>query len=125
MSSNQFLVNQYGYTRILLIASVLIVIALAVTSLNQNETISPEKHTESIIKDTSETTEYQAPQKTAADSAPFAILTPEMWQAKIVQLLEQNEVQQAAAELKMLRENHPHFDIDKTLLERLQNHEQQ
>ena len=124
MSSCHYHSNQCGNSRVILIALVFIAIAVVLATFNQKFFVSPEKHTESIIKDTSETTEYQAPQKTAADSAPFAILTPEMWQAKIVQLLEQNEVQQATAELKMLRENHPHFDIDKTLLERLQHHEQ-
>ena len=124
MSSNQRLANQRGNSRVLLITLVLIVITIALTVLNQKETVSPEKYAESKNIDASEINEYQAPQKTAADSAPFAILTPEMWQAKIMQLLEQDETQKAVIEMKKLRENHPEFDIDKTLLERLQPHEQ-
>ena len=124
MSTNQYLANQYGNSRVLLITLALIIIVIALTALNLKEIFSPEKHAESKIKDTSETIEYQASQKTAADSAPFAILTPEMWQVKIMQLLDQNEAQEAIVELKKLRENYPDFEIDKTLLERLQQHEQ-
>ena len=55
----------------------------------------------------------------AADSAPFAIHTPEMWEAKINQLIEAGDMEAASAELEQLRQRHPDYTIDSTLLEKL------
>lgn len=67
---------------------------------------------------------HERSQKAAADSAPFAIFTPEMWQVKISRLIEQGEIEAASRELEELKNNYPDFDIDSTLLEKLQQHEQ-
>jgi len=56
----------------------------------------------------------------AADSAPFAALTPEMWVIKITQLIEDDELEQAKAELAKLEQHFPNYQIDQALLEKLE-----
>ena len=58
--------------------------------------------------------------KRAADSAPMAIFTPEMWEVKIMQLLEHGDVEQAKAELVKLKQQHPDHSINEAILEALE-----
>jgi len=55
----------------------------------------------------------------AADSAPFAILTPEMWQVKISRLITEGKIDDAQAEIEKLEKHYPEHIIDPTLLEKL------
>jgi len=55
----------------------------------------------------------------AADSAPFAILTPEMWEVKITRLIENGELEQAEAELEKLEKHFPDHQISTALLKKL------
>jgi hypothetical protein len=55
----------------------------------------------------------------AADSAPFAILTPEMWQTKISRLITEGKIEDARDETEKLKKHHPEYIIDPTLLEKL------
>ncbi len=55
----------------------------------------------------------------AADSAPFAIHTPEMWEVKIARMVAEGNTEQADAELQMLRDEFPEYTINASLLERL------
>jgi hypothetical protein len=56
----------------------------------------------------------------AADSAPFAALTPEMWEVKIARLIDDGQLEQARAELEKLEQHFPEHPIRKTLLEKLE-----
>jgi hypothetical protein len=56
----------------------------------------------------------------AADSAPFAILTPEMWQVKISRLITEGKTDEARAEIEKLEKHYPEHIIDPNLLEKLQ-----
>jgi hypothetical protein len=58
----------------------------------------------------------------AADSAPFAILTPEMWEVKISRLIAQGKVDEAKAEIEKLGKRHPEHQINPSLLEKLKSH---
>ena len=55
----------------------------------------------------------------AADSAPFAILTPEMWQVKISRLITEGKIDEAQAEIEKLEKHYPEYIIDPTLMEKL------
>jgi hypothetical protein len=55
----------------------------------------------------------------AADSAPFAALTPEMWEIRITRLIEGGELEQAKAELVKLEQHFPNYQIEQALLEKL------
>lgn len=55
----------------------------------------------------------------AADSAPFAIYTPEMWEVKISRLLEEGRYEEAKKEIQKLEQHYPGHEIDKTLMEQL------
>lgn len=55
----------------------------------------------------------------AADSAPFAINTPEMWEARISQLISQGELEQAKAELEKLQQRYPDYSTNTSILELL------
>jgi len=55
----------------------------------------------------------------AADSAPFAILTPEMWEVKITRLIAGGNIDNAKAEIEKLKMHYPEHKIDPTLLEKL------
>ncbi len=55
----------------------------------------------------------------AADSAPFAVYTPEMWEAKISRLITENRLDQARAELDELRQHYPDHRIDPSLAKQL------
>ena len=60
----------------------------------------------------------------AADSAPFAIHTPEMWEVKISRLIGEGRYEEAIKEIRRLEQHHPGHAIDKSLMEQLeQNHE--
>ena len=60
----------------------------------------------------------------AADSAPFAIHTPEMWEVKISRLIEEGKLQDASAEIEKLKQHYPEYQISSNLLEKLdKNHE--
>ena len=60
----------------------------------------------------------------AADSAPFAIITPEMWEVKISRLIDEGKPKEAIAEHEKLKQHYPEYKIDKTLLQKLdQQHE--
>jgi hypothetical protein len=55
----------------------------------------------------------------AADSAPFAVLTPEMWEVRIERLIEQGEHKKARAEFTQLQQHFPDYQIKTTLLDKL------
>lgn len=55
----------------------------------------------------------------AADSAPFAIHTPEMWEVKISRLIEQGDLKAAKAEIEKLNKQYPKYQINRSLLEKL------
>ena len=55
----------------------------------------------------------------AADSAPFAVYTPEMWAAKISQLIAEGRLDQARAELDEFRQHYPDYPISASLTEQL------
>ena len=55
----------------------------------------------------------------AADSAPFAILTPEMWEVKISRLITEGKTDDAQAEIDKLKEHYPEYIIDPSLMEKL------
>lgn len=59
-----------------------------------------------------ETTDVKRSRMQAADSAPFAINTPEMWEARISQLIAQGELEQAEAELEQLQLRYPDYSIN-------------
>lgn len=58
----------------------------------------------------------------AADSAPFAILTPEMWELKISRLIAEGNMAEAKAEIIKLEKRYPEHKIDPSLLEKLKLH---
>jgi hypothetical protein len=113
------------YTTIilLLIIATVLIAAVLINNNRQNGTPVLDESTDMSTGSPPEASQYQPPQKVAADSAPFAILTPEMWQTRIEKLLEQGETEKASSEMIKLEEAYPDFDIDKTLLERLQHNE--
>jgi hypothetical protein len=55
----------------------------------------------------------------AADSAPFAIHTPEMWEAKIARMAAEGNIAGANLELQKLREEFPEYTINPSLQEKL------
>ncbi|MBT8126847.1 MAG: hypothetical protein HKP12_00815 [Gammaproteobacteria bacterium] len=55
----------------------------------------------------------------AADSAPFAVLTPEMWEVRIERLIEQGEYEKARVEISQLKQHFPDFKIRQSLLDKL------
>ena len=57
--------------------------------------------------------------KQAADSAPFAIYTPEMWEEKIVQLISADRPEEAKAELEALKRYYPDYKIKQPLINEL------
>lgn len=58
----------------------------------------------------------------AADSAPFAILTPEMWELKISRLIEEGNIAEAKAETEKLKKRYPEHQINPSLLEKLKSY---
>ena len=58
----------------------------------------------------------------AADSAPFAILTPEMWEVKVSRLIAEGNMAEAKAEIINLEKRYPEHKIDPSLLEKLKSH---
>lgn len=58
----------------------------------------------------------------AADSAPFAILTPEMWEVKVSRLIEEGNIAEAKAETEKLNKRYPEHQINPSLLEKLKSH---
>jgi len=67
----------------------------------------------------SDTSNMERSRMQAADSAPFAILTPEMWQVKISRLITEGKIDDARAEIKKLKKHYPGHQIDPSLLEKL------
>lgn len=55
----------------------------------------------------------------AADSAPFAVLTPEMWEVKIERLIEDGDYDSARAEFDLMKQHFPDYKISQSLLDRL------
>jgi hypothetical protein len=55
----------------------------------------------------------------AAGGSPLAIFTPEMWLAKIQQLIDSGKIREASDELDRFRQAHPDYVLDQNLLERL------
>ena len=55
----------------------------------------------------------------AADSAPFAVLTPEMWEVKIERLIEDGDYDGARAELDLMKRHFPDYKISQSLLDKL------
>lgn len=64
-------------------------------------------------------TDIERSRMQAADSAPFAIFTPEMWQVKISRLITEGKIDDAQAEIEKLKKHYPEHIIDPTLLEKL------
>ena len=60
----------------------------------------------------------------AADSAPFAILTPEMWEVKISRLTDEGKIAEAKGEIEKLNKRYPKHQINPSLLEKLKSHDQ-
>lgn len=58
----------------------------------------------------------------AADSAPFAILTPEMWEVKISRLIAEGKTEAAKTEIERLRMNYPEHQVDPSLLQLMKSH---
>ncbi len=58
----------------------------------------------------------------AADSAPFAIHTPEMWEVRITQLIGEGKLEQARDELNRLKQHYPDYSIKPSILEQLTGH---
>lgn len=80
-----------------------------------SETSFPEKKKQ-LESDNSET---ERSRMQAADSAPFAIHTPEMWEVKISRLIEQGDLIAAKAEIEKLKKQYPKYKINRVLLEKL------
>ena len=55
----------------------------------------------------------------AADSAPFAVLTPEMWEVKIERLIEDGDYENARAEFDLMKQHFPDYTISQSLLDKL------
>ena len=66
-----------------------------------------------------EPTEKSRSRMEAGDSAPFAVLTPEMWEVKITQLIDQGERELARAELDRLKAHFPEHTININLARQL------
>jgi hypothetical protein len=66
-----------------------------------------------------EPTEKSRSRMEAGDSAPFAVLTPEMWEVKIAQLIDQGERELARAELDRLKAHFPEHTINFNLARKL------
>ena len=60
----------------------------------------------------------------AADSAPFAIHTPEMWEVKISRLIEEGRHEEAKKEIRKLEQHYPGHEIDKSLMEQLDQNDE-
>ncbi len=58
----------------------------------------------------------EASRMRAADSAPFAVYTPEMWEVKIARLIAEGNIEQAKAEIKKLEQHYPEHPINPALL---------
>jgi len=67
----------------------------------------------------SDTSDLERSRMQAADSAPFAILTPEMWQVKISRLITEGKIDEAQAEIEKLKKRYPDHQIDPSLLKKL------
>ena len=74
--------------------------------LYRDEPASPDKE-----EDAEDATGLKRSIMEAADSAPFAILTPEMWEAKLLQLIAADELEQARAELETLLAADPDLEV--------------
>lgn len=83
-----------------------------------SETSFPEKKEQ--LESDNITTERSRMQ--AADSAPFAIHTPEMWEVKISRLIEQGDLIAAKAEIEKLKKQYPKYQINRSLLEKLDSY---
>lgn len=55
----------------------------------------------------------------AADSAPFAIHTPEMWEVKIARMLAEGNIDEADEELQKLKQEFPDYELNPTLIDNL------
>lgn len=60
----------------------------------------------------------------AADSAPFAIHTPEMWEVKISRLIDEGRHEEAKMEIQKLEQHYPGHEIDLTLIEQLDQNDE-
>ena len=81
---------------------------------------SPEEKEEVRLE--SDAFNMQRSRMQAADSAPFAILTPEMWEVKVSRLIAQGKIDEAKAEIEKLKKQHPEHQINPSLLEKLKSH---
>jgi len=98
--------------------------SLACSPSEQSEQVSPAitkpAQTETMTaEDESVTTESAPSSMHAADSAPFAIHTPEMWEVKIARMLAEGNIDEADEELQKLKQEFPDYDINPTLMENL------
>ncbi len=83
-----------------------------------------ELHQDSIRLMTEKDMKQQRSRMEAAGGAPFAILTPEMWQEKIRQLINQGNLDYAQDELDKFRARYPDEKVDQSILNKLrENHE--
>lgn len=88
----------------------------AVTVISKGEI--PQSTSEQGQTETVETT-TEASRLRAADSAPFAIYTPEMWEVKIARLLAEGKLETARAEIKKLESYYPQHQINPAILKQL------
>jgi hypothetical protein len=111
--------------RILLIILTLLagVVSLACSPSQQPEQANPATtgpaRPETITEDQSVSTESAPSSMHAADSAPFAIHTPEMWEVKIARMLAEGHIDEADEELQKLKQEFPDYELNPTLIDNL------
>ena len=76
------------------------------------------------IRPESDSDDKERSRMQAADSAPFAILTPEMWEVKVSRLIEEGNIAGAKAEIEKLNQRYPEHQINPSLLEQLKSHDE-
>lgn len=112
-------------SRILLI---ILTISAGVFSLACSPSQQPEQATpattgpaqpETIAEDQSVAIESAPSSMHAADSAPFAIHTPEMWEVKIARMLAEGNIDEADEELQKLKQEFPDYELNPTLIDNL------
>ena len=60
----------------------------------------------------------------AADSAPFAIHTPEMWEVKISRLIDEGRHEEAKKEIRKLKQHYPGHEINTSLMKQMDQNDE-